>query len=142
QDTDRLIGVVHRLRDRGNTVVAVEHDEAIIMAADRVVEIGPAAGERGGKVVFQGTPQEMLHAPQSLTGDYLSGRRGIRAPGKRRTPRGWVRLKGARGNNLKNITVEFPLGLLCVVTGVSGSGKSTLVQDTLYPALCRRMRKD
>jgi excinuclease ABC subunit A len=134
QDTDRLIRIVHRLRDRGNTVVAVEHDEAVIRAADRVVEIGPAAGERGGQVVFEGTPQEMEHAPRSLTGDYLAGRRGLRTPGKRRTPsRGWLRLKGARGNNLQNVTVEFPLGLLCVVTGVSGSGKSTLVEDTLYP---------
>jgi excinuclease ABC subunit A len=144
QDTGRLIEVIERLRDRGNTVVAVEHDEAVIRAADQVIEIGPSAGERGGKVVFQGTPAEMLaDSSRSLTGDYLAGRRGIHTPGKRRQPsHGWIRLAGAKGNNLKNITVEFPLGVLCVVTGVSGSGKSTLVEETLDPALCRRMRKE
>jgi excinuclease ABC subunit A len=142
QDTDRLIGVIHRLRDRGNTVVAVEHDESVIRAADHVVEIGPAAGERGGEVVFAGPPTEMEQSPRSLTGHYLAVRRGVRTPGKRRTPsRGWIRLKGARGNNLRDLTVDFPLGLLCVVAGVSGAGKSTLVEDTLYPALCRRMKK-
>jgi excinuclease ABC subunit A len=142
QDTSRLIDVLLRLRDRGNTLVVVEHDEGVLRAADQVVEIGPEAGERGGKVVFQGSVAEMERCTASLTGDYLSGRRGAGAPQKRRTPNhGWIRLAGACGNNLKNLTVEFPLGLLCVVTGVSGSGKSTLVQDTLYPAICRRMRK-
>jgi excinuclease ABC subunit A len=143
RDIARLTDAVEDLRDRGNTVVVVEHEEAMIRAADQLVEIGPGAGERGGRVVFQGTPAEMQQHPESLTGDYLARRRGIRASDKRRPPNhGWIRLAGARGNNLQNVTVEFPLGLLCLVTGVSGSGKSTLVQDTLHPALCRRLRKD
>lgn len=143
RDVDRLIGAIRSLRDRGNSVVVVEHEEAMIRAADQVIEIGPGAGERGGEVVFQGTPTEMLTSPRSMTGDFLSGRRGVAPVAKRRAPNhGWIRLAGARGNNLQNITVEFPLGVLCLVSGVSGSGKSTLVQNTLYPALCRRMRKD
>ena len=142
-DIDRLIEAITGLRDRGNTVVVVEHEEAIIRAADQAVEIGPGAGERGGRIVFQGTPREMEDSPDSLTGDYLAGRRGVGSSGRRRPPNhGWIRLAGARGNNLQDVTVEFPLGILCLVTGVSGSGKSTLVEDTLYPALCRRMRKD
>lgn len=141
-DTARLIGVIQRLRDRGNTVIVVDHDENIIKVADQVVEIGPGAGDRGGKLVFQGTPAAMQECLTSLTGDYLAGRRMIRVPERRRQPsHGWIRLAGAKGHNLQDVTVEFPLGLLCVVTGVSGAGKSTLVEDTLYPLLCQRLKK-
>lgn len=143
RDIHKLLDALAGLRDRRNTVVVVEHEEAVIRAADQIVEIGPGAGERGGRIVFQGTPEEMVNCPDSLTGDYLAGRRGVVTAGRRRAPdHGWIRLAGARGNNLQNVTVEFPLGVLCLVTGVSGSGKSTLVQGTLYPALSRRLRKD
>ncbi len=143
QDVDRLLTAIQDLRDRGNTVVVIEHEEAVIRAADHLIEIGPGAGHRGGSVVFSGTLNEMLESPESLTGSFLSGKRGV-APEKARRPtnNGWIRLTGARGNNLQNVTAEFPLGVCCVVTGVSGAGKSTLVQDTLYGALCRRKRKD
>jgi len=142
-DVEQLLTSVVGLRDRGNTVVVVEHEEAFLRAADHVVEIGPAAGDRGGEVVFQGTVAEMEATPGSLTGDYLTGRRVVSMPSERRTPNhGWIRLTGARGNNLKNLTVEFPLGVLCVVTGVSGAGKSSLVQDTLFGAICQRKHRE
>lgn len=143
RDTERLVQAVAELRDRGNSVVVVEHEPAMISAADQVIEIGPGAGERGGEVVFQGAPAALLQATNSLTGDFLAGRRGIGERGSRRKPdHGWIRLVGARGNNLRNLTVDFPLGIHCVVTGVSGAGKSSLVEETLYPALCKRLKQN
>ncbi|MDZ4819762.1 MAG: excinuclease ABC subunit UvrA [Planctomycetota bacterium] len=142
-DVDRLVQAIVSLRDRGNSVVVVEHEETLIRAADQIVEVGPGAGERGGQIVFQGTPQEIEQCTTSVTGDFLAGRRGVTGPRTRRTPtHGWIRLSGASGNNLQNLTVDFPLGLLCVVSGVSGAGKSTLVDETLYPALLQRKRME
>lgn len=142
RDVQKLVTAMLALRDRGNTVIAVEHEETLLRSADYLVEIGPGAGDLGGDVVFTGTLDEMLDAPKSSTGDFLAGRRGVSLPGQRRpTTRGWIKLTGAKGNNLKDLTVSFPLGVLCVVTGVSGAGKSSLVQETLYGALCKRKRK-
>jgi excinuclease ABC subunit A len=138
-----LSDAIERLQRRGNTVVVVEHEDEIIRRADQIVEFGPGAGDNGGQIVFQGTPSELMASDDSRTGDWLSGRRGVGPRGQRRTTaQGWIKLHGARGNNLKNLTVEFPLGVLCVVTGVSGAGKSTLVDKTLYPALARQLRRD
>ena len=143
QDTGKLLTALRGLRDRGNSVIVVEHEDIIVRNADHLIEIGPGAGESGGNVVFEGKPDEILVAEESLTGDYLAGRRGVgSAPGRRPLTHGKLKVTGARGNNLKNVTVELPLGVLCVVTGVSGAGKSTLIEDTLFPALCRRKRKD
>jgi excinuclease ABC subunit A len=141
-DVSPLATSIERLHKRGNTVVVVEHEEEIIRRADLVVEFGPGAGEDGGRIVFQGTPKAMEASTDSRTGDWLAGRRGIGGGKRRTTAQGWVKLRGARGNNLKNLTIEFPLGVLCLVTGVSGAGKSTLVDKTLYPALARRLHKD
>ena len=136
RDNNRLIDTLKRLRDQGNTVIVVEHDEDTIRAADYVVDMGPGAGELGGDVVAAGTPEEIMEHPDSLTGAYLTGKRLIRLPEKRRHPRrGSIRLTGARANNLKNASAKVELGTFTVVTGVSGSGKSSLVTDTLAPAL-------
>jgi excinuclease ABC subunit A len=142
-DVPQLVGTIGELRNRGNTVAVIEHEAAVLRAADEVVELGPGAGEFGGKVVFQGTPSAMLESTDSRTGDWLSGRRTL---GKRSSRRpcehGAIRIEGASGNNLQDIAVEFPLSVMCVVTGVSGSGKSTLVQQTLFPAVAQRLRME
>ena len=137
----QLLSAIETLRDRDNSVVVVEHEESIIRAADQVIEVGQYAGERGGEIVFQGTPQEMMESESSLTGQYLTGERGHVSTQRRPTESGWIHLHGATGNNLQNMDVSFPLGCLCVVSGVSGSGKSTLVEKTLYPALCQRLHQ-
>ena len=142
RDTQRLIGVLQRLRDLGNTVIVVEHDRHIIEAADQLIDIGPYAGANGGRVVFQGTIADGLTSgAQSLTLDYLSGRRRIPVPSRKRSWKYAVEVAGARENNLKNIDVKFPLRCLTVVTGVSGSGKSSLVGDILYPAIYRHLNQ-
>jgi excinuclease ABC subunit A len=140
-DIRPLATAIERLHSRGNTIVVVEHEEEIIRRANQVVEFGPGAGEDGGRIVFQGTPQELEKATDSRTGDWLAGRRTLGSSQRRATTQGWLKLRGARGNNLQNVTVEFPLGVLCLVTGVSGAGKSTLVDKTLYPAVARRAKK-
>ncbi len=141
RDNERLLGTLKRLRDIGNTVIVVEHDEDAIRLADYVVDMGPGAGEHGGRVVAEGTPADILANPASLTGDYLSGRRRIALPKVRRIPdpQRMLSLTGATGNNLKNVTLELPAGLLVCITGVSGSGKSTLINDTLYAAMARHL---
>ncbi|CAN5602584.1 excinuclease ABC subunit UvrA [soil metagenome] len=135
RDTQRLIKVLNSLRDTGNTLVVVEHDEEIMHAADELIDIGPGAGQHGGELVAQGTYKEIIANKNSLTGKYLSGKEKIPLPYRRRTKTGYIQLEGARENNLKNISVKFPLGVMTVVTGVSGSGKSSLVKKILYPAL-------
>jgi excinuclease ABC subunit A len=139
RDNARLLETLKRLRDLGNTVIVVEHDEDAIRLADYVVDIGPAAGRHGGEIVARGTPEEVMRNPASLTGKYLTGEMDIRVPQRRRPERRALRVVGARGHNLKNVTADIPLGLFTCVTGVSGGGKSTLLVDTLYKALARKL---
>ena len=141
RDNARLLSTLERLRDLGNSVIVVEHDRDAIESADFVVDMGPGAGEHGGEVVAFGTPQEVANDPHSLTGQYLTGQRHIPLPLTRHPPQPeqWLRVSGARGNNLKGVTLSVPVGLLTCVTGVSGSGKSTLVNDTLYQAVARHL---
>ncbi|QDC89725.1 excinuclease ABC subunit UvrA [Candidatus Methylopumilus universalis] len=141
RDNDRLLETLKRLRDLGNTVIVVEHDQDAIMTADHVVDIGPGAGEHGGYIVAEGTPKMIAKHPKSLTGQYISGRKEIKYKNKRVLPRTlkWLELKGAKGNNLKNVHLKLPIGLLTCVTGVSGSGKSSLINDTLYRAVAHHL---
>ena len=137
RDNEKLITSLKNLRDIGNTVIVVEHDKDMMLNADYIVDIGPGAGRKGGKLVFQGTPQEMLRQ-HTVTSDYLNGTKSIPVPQERRPGNGsHIIIHGAKGNNLKNVEVDFPLGKLIVVTGVSGSGKSTLINETLQPILSR-----
>ena len=141
RDNDRLLETLKRLRDLGNTVIVVEHDQDAIMTADHVVDIGPGAGEHGGHIVAEGTPKMIAKHPKSLTGQYISGRKEIKYKNKRVLPRTlkWLELKGAKGNNLKNVDLKLPIGLLTCITGVSGSGKSSLINDTLYRAVAHHL---
>lgn len=141
RDNDRLLKTLKDLRDLGNTLIVVEHDEDTLRSADFVVDIGPGAGENGGEVVAVGTIADLMSEPRSITGAYLSGRKQIPIPDSRREPKGWLTVKGARCNNLKNIDVSFPLGLICCVSGVSGSGKSSLVNDILYLSLAHTLNR-
>ncbi|MEE3420860.1 MAG: excinuclease ABC subunit UvrA [Lachnospiraceae bacterium] len=141
RDNDKLLGTLRHLRDLGNSVIVVEHDEDTMRAADCIVDIGPGAGEHGGQLVAIGTAEEIEKVPESITGQYLSGKRSIPVPDVRHQPTGWLHVKGAAEHNLKNIDVDIPLGIFTCVTGVSGSGKSSLVNEVLYKTLARKLNR-
>lgn len=141
RDNEKLLKTLLKLRDLGNTLIVVEHDEDTMMAADYIVDIGPGAGAHGGEVVAAGTAQEIMQNQDSVTGAYLSGRQQIAVPAKRRKPMGWIEVRGASENNLKNVNVKFPVGVLTCVTGVSGSGKSSLVNEILYKSLAKKLNR-
>ena len=141
RDNDRLIAALQNLRDLGNTLIVVEHDEDTMRAADHIIDIGPGAGANGGYVVAEGTAEDIMKCENSITGDYLSGRKKIEVPDVRRKPTGWLTVKNAYENNLRHIDVDIPLGIMTCVTGVSGSGKSSLVNEILYKKLARRLNK-
>ena len=141
RDNDKLLDTLKHLRDLGNTLIVVEHDEDTMLAADYIVDIGPGAGEHGGQVIACGTAKQIMKNPKSITGAYLSGKKKIPVPAERRQPTGWLTVKGARENNLKNIDVQFPLGIMTCVTGVSGSGKSSLTNEILYKTLAKELNR-
>jgi excinuclease ABC subunit A len=141
RDNERLIATLERLRDLGNTVIVVEHDEGTMLAADHLVDLGPGAGEHGGELVAQGTPRQVMKVKGSATGQFLSGARAIEVPKKRRRPTGSITIEGAAQHNLRGVDVDVPLGVFCCVTGVSGSGKSTLVNEVLYKAVSNRLHR-
>ena len=141
RDNDKLLGALMKLRNLGNTLIVVEHDEDTMFAADYIVDIGPGAGSHGGKVIATGTAEDIMACKESITGDYLSGRKKIPVPDVRKEPTGWIKIKGARENNLKNIDVEFPTGIMTCVTGVSGSGKSSLVNEILYKSMAKQLNR-
>lgn len=141
RDNDKLLNALKDLRDLGNSLIVVEHDEDTMLAADYVVDIGPAAGSHGGEVICAGTAQDLMNDPDSITGQYLSGRKFIPVPAKRRKPKGWLKIQGAAENNLKDIDVDIPLGVFTCVTGVSGSGKSSLINEILYKSLARKLNR-
>ena len=141
RDNQKLLNTLRHLRDLGNTLIVVEHDEETMLASDYIVDVGPGAGVDGGHIVAAGTPAEIMANPASLTGAYLSGRRRVPMPDFRRSPSGWLTVRGARANNLRNVTVNFPLGVVTCVTGLSGSGKSSLVNEILYKSLSRTLNR-
>lgn len=141
RDNDKLLSTLKNLKDLGNTLLVVEHDEDTMLAADYIVDIGPGAGSHGGEVVAVGTAEEIMAIPESVTGQYLSGKRRIPVPSERRQPQGWLKVLGAAENNLRNINVNFPLGIMTCVTGVSGSGKSSLVNEILYKSLAKKLNR-